>query len=121
MNDFKIATKIKELIYYYEKYISVLIPKSLIVIKFKLEDNLYTLIDNTVRANVNKGNVRKKYQNEILYNIGMADFYTGILMDKKIIKKRKFNSLINMYNVIRLMTYGWINSDEKESLSEKNR
>lgn len=114
MNELKIVSKTKWLINYFEIYIFSTIPKSLLVIRFKIEENLYSLIENISKANINKGNLRNKYQKEILFNISMIDFYIGLLLDKSIIKKRKFNSVINAINEIRMMTYGWISSEKKE-------
>lgn len=114
MNEFKIFEKIKWLLDYAENYIFTSFPKTHLALKIKLEENLYSLIENCIRANVNKGNIRNKYQKEILTNISLIDYYIGSILDKKIIKKKRFDAFINCLNEIRKMTYGWINNEEKE-------
>ena len=115
MKDFKILDKVKWLLDYAENYVFTSFPKIHLALKIKLEDNMYSLIENCIRANLNKGNIRSKYQKEILTNISLIDYYIGRILDKGIIKKKRFDSFINCLNEIRKMTYGWINNEEKES------
>ncbi len=114
MKEFKILDKIKWLLEYTDIYIFSSFPKTHLALKIKLEENMYSLIDNCIRANVNKGNIRNKYQKEILINISLVDYYIGVILDKGIIKKKRFNSFITCLNEIRKMTYGWINNETKE-------
>lgn len=83
MNEFKILDKVKWLVNYSETYIFVCFPKVHLALKIKLEENLYSLIENVIRANYNKGNIRSKYQNEILANISLVDYYIGFIYEKK--------------------------------------
>ena len=85
----------------------------LVDIKNVLENNLYNLLENCIRANINKGNIRNKYQNEMLVSINLLDFYIGEALDKKIIKKNRFNSFVNAINEIRKMTISWSIYEEK--------
>ena len=39
--------------------------------------------------------------------------YTGEALDKKIVKKNRFNSFVNAINEIRKMTISWSNNEEK--------
>lgn len=114
MKEFKILDKVKWLLDYAEVYMFTSFPKIHLALKIKLEDNMYSLIENCIRANVNKGNIRNKYQKEILINISLIDYYAGSILDKGIIKKKRFDAFINCLNEIRKMTYGWITSEEKE-------
>ena len=50
MNELKIVSKTKWLINYFEIHIFSTIPKSLLVIRFKIEENLYSLIKNNIKA-----------------------------------------------------------------------
>lgn len=113
MNDFIILNKIKWLLMYSDKYVFNAFAKVHTSIKIKLQDNLYNLLENCIRANVNKGNIRSKYQNEMLVNVMLLDFYIGDAFDKKIIKKNRFNSFVNAINEIRKMTISWSNNEEK--------
>lgn len=114
MNEFKILEKVKWLISYVDTYVYLSFPKIHLGLKIKLEDNLYSLIENIIRANLNKGNIRTKYQKEMLINISMIDYYAGEIYEKKIIKKKRFVSFINALNEIRMMSYGWINNEKNE-------
>lgn len=69
---------------------------------------------NIIKANINTGSIRSKYQKEILVNIAMIDLYLDLLLDIKIISRKKFMVIIRMLNEIRKMANGWI-------LSEKNK
>lgn len=113
MNDFIILNKIKWLLMYSDKYVFNTFSKVHTSIKIKLQDNLYNLLENCIRANVNKGNIRSKYQNEMLVNVILLDFYVGEALEKKIIKKNRFNSFVNVINEIRKMTITWSNYEEK--------
>ncbi len=114
MKEFKILDKVKWLLEYGENYMFSSFPKVHLALKIKLEENMYSLIENCIRANLNKGNIRSKYQKEMLTNISLIDYYAGTILDKGIIKKKRFTSFINCLNEIRKMTYGWINNEEKE-------
>ena len=116
MNNFLLLEKSKWLIRYSNIYIFPNFPKIHLALKIKLEENLYSLIDNIIRANINKGNIRNKHQKEILVIISLLDFYIGEIYNKKIIKKKRFVSFISCLNEIRKMTYGWIESEKKEQL-----
>ena len=91
MNDFIILNKIKWLLMYSDRYV----------------------FNTFIRANINKGNIRSKYQNEMLVSINLLDFYIGEALDKKIIKKNRFSSFVNAINEIRKMTISWSNYEEK--------
>lgn len=66
-----------------------------------------------MRANLNVGNIRNKYQKEALLNISLIAYYLGYLLERKIIKKKRFISSVNALNTIRKMLYGWIDEKEK--------
>ena len=113
MNDFIILNKVKWLLGYSDKYVFNTFTKVNFSIKIRLENNLYNLLENCIRANINKGNIRNKYQNEMLVSINLLDFYIGEALDKKIIKKNRFSSFVNAINEIRKMTISWSNYEEK--------
>lgn len=106
MNDkFILMNKEKALLIYMEKYILPTIPKNEISLKIKLNDETYKMIENTIRANVNKGNIRNKYINEVKVNIMMIDFLLGILYEKEIIIKKRFLSIIKKLTEVKNITY----------------
>ena len=102
------------LLKYVESNILINIPKVHSSYHKGLEDNMIQLNYNIIKANINTGSIRSKYQKEILVNIAMIDLYLDLLLDIKIISRKKFMVIIRMLNEIRKMANGWI-------LSEKNK
>ena len=114
VEEFKLLNKSKMLLKYVESNILINIPKVHSSYRKGLEDNMIQLNYNIIKANINTGSIRSKYQKEILVNIAMIDLYLDLLLDIKIINRKKFMVIIRMLNEIRKMANGWI-------LSEKNK
>ena len=114
MNDFKLLNKSKALLKYIENYILADIPKIHASYRRGLEDNVISLNYNIIKANINNGNIRNKYQKEVLVNIGMIDLYFDLLLDMNIVNKKKFMVVVKMLNEIRKMTIGWIENEKNE-------
>lgn len=114
MDEFKLLNKSRYLLRYIEENILVNIPKVFTNYRKGLEDSVINLIYNIIRANVNNGNIRNKYQKEALVDIQVIDMYLDILLELNIISKKKFMSIIRMLNEIRKMTLGWIESEKKK-------
>lgn len=113
MNDrFILLNKEKAFLIYFEKYVLPSIPKNETTIKIKIIDESYKLIENTIRFNVNKGNIRNKYLNETKVNINMLDFYLGIIYSKKLIIKKRFLSSIRVITEIKNIIYSLENNNE---------
>lgn len=108
MNDFKLLNKSKLLLKYMESNILVNIPKVYSSYRRGIEDNVIALNYNIIKANINTGSIRNKYQKEVLVSISMIDLYLDILLELNIINKKKFMIIIRMLNEIRKMTNGWI-------------
>ena len=117
MNELVIFNKIKWLIIYSDKYVFNSFTKVHINLKIRYQDRLYSLLENCIRSNTNTGNIRIKYQKEMLIDISLIDYYIGEAYDKKIIKKNRFSSVINSLNEIRKMTYSWSNINEEKKCS----
>lgn len=117
MNELVIFNKIKWLISYSDKYVFNSFTKVHINLKIRYQDRLYSLLENCIRSNTNTGNIRIKYQKEMLIDISLIDYYIGEAYDKKIIKKNRFSSVINSLNEIRKMTYSWSNINEEKKSS----
>jgi hypothetical protein len=112
MNDFKLLNKSKLLLKYIESNILINIPKVHSSYRRGLEDNIISLNYNIIKANINIGSIRNKYQKEALVNISMIDLYLDLLLDIDIISKKKFMIIIRMLNEIRKMTNSWINNEK---------
>lgn len=96
MNDsFILLNKIKDLNIYTEKYIFTSFPKKELALKIRLETYLYLLVENTIKANVNVGNIKNKYQKEIIISIYLADYYIDIMKEKDLITDKKFQIFVN--------------------------
>ena len=63
------------LLKYVESNILINIPKVHSSYRKGLEDNMIQLNYNIIKANINTGSIRSKYQKEILVNIAMIDLY----------------------------------------------
>ena len=113
MEEFKLLNKSKMLLKYVESNILINIPKMHSSYRKGIEDNMIQLNYNIIKANINTGSIRSKYQKEVLVNIGMIDLYLDLLLDINVINKKKFMVIIRMLNEIRKMAKSWI-------LSEKN-
>ena len=118
MNDkFILLNKEKALLIYYEQYVLPTFPKNETSIKIKLSDEIYKLIENTIRVNVNKGNIRNKYINETKVNVMMIDFYLSTVYAKQIIIKKRFLSCIRTLTEIRNIIYSLDNQNEVKETS----
>lgn len=114
MNDFKIYNKSKYLIMYMEKYIINNIPKIHYLYRKGLEESVINLNYYLIKSNINTGNIRNKYQKEVLVSIYMIDTYIGILLHLNIINKKRFIAFVRMLNEIRKMCLSWINNEESK-------
>ncbi len=118
MNDkFILLNKEKALLIYFEQYVLPAFPKNETSIKIKLSDEIYKLIENTIRVNVNKGNIRNKYINETKVNVMMIDFYFSTIYTKKIIIKKRFLSCLRALTEIRNIIYSLENQNEIKETS----
>jgi len=112
MNEFRLFTKSRYLLRYLEENILVNIPKVYNCYRLGLENNVIELNSNIIRANINEGNIKNKYQKEILVSISLIDMYLGIILELNIINKKKFMSISRQLCDIRKMTVGWINNEK---------
>ena len=112
MNEFKLLTKAKYLLRYFEENILINIPKVYTSYKIGIENNIIELNSNIIRANINEGNIRNKYQKEVLVSISMIDLYLSIILELNIINKKKFMVVSQILNEIRKMTISWIKSEK---------
>ena len=101
MNDFILMNKIKELNMYTEQYIFASFPKKDLALKIRLEQNLYLLVELTIKANVNKGNIRSKYQTHLISTIYL-------------IKKKRFTAFMQLLTEIKKISIKWKDNEKKE-------
>ena len=112
MNEFKLMNKSRYLLRYLEENILVSIPKVHNSYRVGIEKNVVELNENIIRANINEGNIRNKYQKEVLVNISMLDLYLSIILELNIINKKKFMVVTKLLNEIRKMAISWIKNEK---------
>ena len=107
---FLIATKIKKTIEYLEK-ITVNYPHTEVVIKNKITDTSYKLLEGIYRANVTKDII---YMKEIIIQIRMLEYFIKKSLDKKIINYKKYEIIGNHLLEINKMVNSWILSEKSK-------
>lgn len=103
-----IATKIKKTIIYIEKMLENY-PHTENVLKNKIIDKSYDLLELTYRANIYHETC---YMKEVLINIRMLEFYIKKSLDKKIINLKKYEVLGNHLLEINRMVNAWITNEK---------
>lgn len=120
IKDLKAYMVIEELINYSEQYILSSFPKTESSIKIKFTDNLYLLLENVIRANVNTGRIRNKYQRELLVNINYLDYFIEVIKKKDIISGKRYITFIKKLCLLKKLVNGWLNSEEnREDIRER--
>ncbi len=113
MNDFILMNKIKELNLYTENFVFASFPKKDLALKIRLEQHLYQLVELTIKANVNKGNIRSKYQTDLISTIYLVDYYIGMIYEKNIIKKKRFIAFVGLLTEIKRIAVKWRENETK--------
>ena len=113
MKEFILLNKIRQLNMYTEQYIFSSFPKKDMALKIRLEENLYYLVEYTIKANINKGNIRGKYQTDLITAIYLLDYYIGITYEKKIIIKKRFEAFLTLLLEIKKIALAWKENEEK--------
>ena len=110
MNDrFNIAIKVKKFIFMVDDLV-INYPKKDYVLKDRLKNSCYYLLEYIYRANYSKD--KYSYQMDILTNISMIDFYLEESYHKQIISERKLLNYTNFLKEITKMVYGWIDDNK---------
>lgn len=114
MNSFLLYNKAKVLIIYAEKYILSNIPKNYVVYRKNMEQAIINLNIDIIRANTNDGNIRKKYQKDVLIDIQSVDLFLSILNDLKLIDKKRFLVFLNMLDEVRKISIKWLDNEKEK-------
>ena len=111
MNDnLIIARSVKKTINYIEKNVYNF-PNEYKVLKDRIINACYDILENVYRANLNQ-NKEAKY--EILVQIKMLNYFLKQALDKEIITKKKFLSYGNHLLEIHNMISGWCEYEKSE-------
>ena len=105
-----IASTTRKTIRYIERTI-VNIPNKHMVLKNKIIESCYSILENAYRANIFQDIDDKK---EIIVNINMLNFYLEEALRKKLITSKKFESYVKHLIEIDKMTRSWFNYEEKK-------
>lgn len=114
MNSFLLYNKAKVLIIYAEKYILSNIPKNYIVYRKNMEQAIVNLNIDIIKANNNEGNIRRKYQKDVLIDIQSVDLFLSILNDLKLVERKRFLVFLNMLEEIRKISIAWMDNETKK-------
>lgn len=105
-----IANKVKKTIIYIEK-MTENYPHSERILKNKMIDKAYDLLELTYKSNVyHDVNCMK----DILVNLRMLEFYTKKSLDKQIINFKKYEVLGNHLLEINKMVNSWIINEKSK-------
>ena len=105
-----IASTTRKTIRYIERTI-VNIPNKHMVLKNKIIESCYLILENIYRANIFQDIEDKK---EIIVNINMLNFYLEEALRKEQITSKKFESYVKHLIEIDKMTRSWFNYEEKK-------
>ena len=110
MQSFKLINKANELYDYSFTYILNKLPGKAKTFRIALETELYELVHNIYRANINYDSerIRNKYQKEALVNLIAIDMMMGIIEKRRYIKIKRVRGFLSILNDTKKMMYGWI-------------
>ncbi len=110
MQSFKLINKANELYDYSFTYILNKLPGKAKTFRIALETELYELVHNIYRANINYDSerIRNKYQKEALVNLSAIDMMIGIIEKRRYIKIKRVRGFLSILNDTKKMMYGWI-------------
>lgn len=109
-DNFKIIIKIKYLISYFDK-ILINFPNNEKVLKDKISNNLYDILEFTYLANEQNDKI---YIKKVIVKIKMLDFYLKISCDKKYLSYKKYSkSSLHLLEILRML-YGWVKYEESK-------
>ncbi len=107
-----IITKVKKTILRFNKIVANF-PRNEIILRDNIKSEMYSLLKNTYLAN-NFIEERKKYQNLMLVNIKMVDFYINEAHTSKYITDKQYISIGSHLLEIFKMIKGWVNIEKKK-------
>jgi hypothetical protein len=106
-----IITRIKKTIIYLDGLIENF-PNKETVLKDKLKNTIFELLEIAYIANINIEDIRIKHQKELLVKMKMLDFFIKISFDKKYISYKKYGQIGKHLLEINKLIQGWIKSEE---------
>lgn len=105
-----IASSTRKTIRYIERNVSNF-PNKYYVLKNKIIESCYSILENIYRANIFQDKSDKK---EIIVHINMLNFYLEEALRKELISPKKFESYVKHLIEIDKMTRSWLNYEENK-------
>ena len=105
-----IASTTRKTIRYIERNVSNF-PNKYYVLKNKIIESCYSILENIYRANIFQDKSDKK---EIIVHINMLNFYLEEALRKELITYKKFESYVKHLIEIDKMTRSWLNYEENK-------
>ena len=103
-----IASSTRKTIRYIERNVSNF-PNKYYVLKNKIIESCYSILENIYRANIFQDKSDKK---EIIVHINMLNFYLEEALRKELISPKKFESYVKYLLEIDKMTRSWFNYEK---------
>ena len=107
-----IITRIKKTILRLNKIVSNF-PRNETVLRDEIKNEMYSLLKNAYLAN-NTVEERRTYQNLMLVNIKMVDFYINESYTSKYISEKQYISISSHLIEILKMIRGWVSIEKKK-------
>lgn len=110
MNNSNLILRLKKTIIYTDKILDNF-PKNEIVLKKRISNCLYDMLEATYNAYIDNDN-KNTIIKGILTKMKMLDFYLKIAFDKNIISRKSLKNLcINLRDITQLF-YAWLSKNE---------
>lgn len=106
---FVVIINIKDFIYFIDSII-VNYPKKEYVLKDRLQETSYCLLELAYIGNVTDEKI--KILKKMISKINMLDFYLEMSYNKKCLSQKKLNVVCRKLETITKLIYGWIKSVE---------
>ena len=107
-SNFTLLNNTKKTINYINKQL-INYPKTENVLKQNIEKNMYELIELIFSYSISDiERIKIKYLKELIIKLSMLDFYIATSFEKRIISKKKFESISLFIIEIRKIAYGLV-------------
>lgn len=107
-SNFALLNNSKKTIAYINKQL-VNYPKSEVVLKQNIERNMYEIIELIFSYSINDvERIKIKFLKDLVIKLSMLDFYIATSFEKRIISKKRFESIAMFIIEIRKIAYGLI-------------
>ena len=112
-SNFALLNNSKKTIAYINKQL-INYPKSEVVLKKNIEKNMYEIIELIFSYSISDiERIKIKYLKDLIIKLSMLDFYIATSFEKRIISKKRFESIAMFIIEIRKIAYGLVKNVAK--------